>query len=174
MRLLKRRISLYVNPIGCSRGHMARFAIHFEICRCGFRGITSIEPRPTPSITPQGTIRMAVLAVLDHYEPALQCLGAAYDPCFHLSGSRLKYLLDQNRAIRKTPVLTVRRNGTGRCVNDVQLSWTLACLVRYCPTSQEMVRGAIAGRHPHVSIRVDHRTRGQVVLLCVRLSIGSD
>src|SRR5215831_3908836 len=117
---------------------------------------------------------MRVLAVFHHYEPTLQSLGTAYIPSLHRPRSRLKYLLDQDRPIRKTLLPTVRRNGTGRCVNDVQLAWTLAWRIRHCPTAEELVRRAITGRHPQISIRVNHPSCGRIFDLSFRLSMGSD
>ena len=83
-----------------------------------FRGISRIEPRPPPTISPQHVAGVAVLAVLHHHEPALQGPSVTDRPRRHRSRRGLVDLFDQYRSIREVAA-GAERSDRARCRIDI-------------------------------------------------------
>ena len=173
-RLLEGWIPGRIDPVRRPGGHMAGETICFVVGRGRVRGISRIEPRPAPTIPPQQVVRVTVVAVLHHHEPALQGARVTDGPRGHRSRRGLVDLFDQHRSIREVAACVVRGDRARRRVDIVKLAgfrplfrqrWPMCPRTRR-PSGNWTGRADVLARRPrppvshrHVgfAVRSDHR-----------------
>jgi len=133
-----------------------------------------LEPGPTPAVAPKLVSWKSADVVFHHDEPASEGASTAYGSSCHVFSARIEDFLYENCAVGKVSVLSIRGDGSGRCIDQVQLlrAWTV--VFSHCPAAQNLIRGSIVGRNVQISRVVDNRRCRSLVLSARIKSVGSD
>lgn len=128
---------IHINPTGGLRWQMPGSRIHLVVGRRCLRWIGSIEPRPTPAITPQPIAGITPIAIPHHDEPTLQGFGMA-EQCL---SPFVPWMPETplSRALRRQGIVRPYnrpRRCRGRCIDDMQFLRTVTLVGCHRPAAR--------------------------------------
>src|SRR6516162_5190199 len=86
-----------------------------------FWGLVASNLDQPPTVAPKLVSWKSAGVVFHHDKPASEGARTAYGSGCHIFSSRIEQLLHENGAVGKVSVLAIRGDGSGRCIDHVQL-----------------------------------------------------